>query len=476
MRPLVGAGKRGRLARAVGHSRISSSVHTVLATSVPVFRSTMLFSVRRSVLVLLLMMPLACRGEPDAALRVGRVAFTAEEVGRLPPEQLRSLADLAALGLVVARDEMGAVVEPLAERAAERARVNHLPWFLAAQEMELDEAQTQRAYEMNPEWELTVRHIVRLVPRWAGAEERQQAQQVVEEARRRALAGEDFSSLAGEFSEEPGAAERGGLLQPGREGAWVDPFWRAALALEPGQISPVVETEYGYHVLRLDDRQPVPFADANRASVLRRVIPESQASAAMQRWLATQEETLQPDRTAMLTARGLLQVGEAPDTLVLAHWPAGRQGGDTGRYTARDLALFRAALEGEELERLDRATDEGFMGRVIQDAQEAMWADVARDLGSPAPERAAEELRLTWQARATRWGEALGFRRGMNDEEIRAAALRALAGRGQEARIIRMELLGLRPLLWERYDVSGTALPSPTASSNSLTRKSETTG
>ena len=56
---------------------------------------------------------------------------------------------------------------------------------------------------------------------------------VAEEARQRALAGEDFAALAGEYSEEPGAAERGGLLQPGREGTWVDPFWQAALALVP---------------------------------------------------------------------------------------------------------------------------------------------------------------------------------------------------------------------------------------------------
>jgi hypothetical protein len=437
--------------------------------------SAKLAAALRCSLLLVLSLAAAC-SEPEAALRVGDVAYSGEEVGRLTPEQLRSLADLTALGLAVSRDEAGALIEPVAERAAERARANHLPWFLVAREVALDETQMRNAYFANPEWELTVRHIVRLVPRWAGAEERQQARATVEEARSRALAGEDFAALAGEYSEEPGAAERGGLLQPGREGSWVDPFWRAALALQPGQVSPVVETQYGYHVLRLDSREPVPIEDADRAAVLRRVIPEPQASDAMQRWLAEREGAVHTDRTAMLTARGLLQVGEAPDTLVLASWTAGHGIAEPGRYTARDLALWRASLDGEELERLDRASEEGFLGRVQQDAQEAMWADAARSLGAPTSGRVAEEVRLTWQARATRWGEVLGFRRGMSADEVRAAALRAQVARGQEARIARLELVGLRPLLWERYDVSGTEVPSAVAASSSPTRKSESTG
>ena len=52
------------------------------------------------------------------------------------------------------------------------------------------------------------------------------------------------------------------LLRPGREGSWVSEFWTAALALEPGEISPVTETQYGFHVLRLEDRRPVSFEEA----------------------------------------------------------------------------------------------------------------------------------------------------------------------------------------------------------------------
>ncbi|HEX9710833.1 MAG TPA: peptidyl-prolyl cis-trans isomerase, partial [Candidatus Thermoplasmatota archaeon] len=72
------------------------------------------------------------------------------------------------------------------------------------------------------------------------------------------------------LAEEPGGEARAGLLPPGREGAWVPEFWAAALALEPGELSPVAETQYGYHVLRLEGRTIVPFPEA-RSVVARRV-------------------------------------------------------------------------------------------------------------------------------------------------------------------------------------------------------------
>ena len=80
----------------------------------------------------------------------------------------------------------------------------------------------------------------------------------------------DFAETAATLSEEPGAEGRQGLLTPGREGSWVPEFWAAALALEPGQISPVTETQYGYHILRLEERAVVAFEEA-RTTVAREI-------------------------------------------------------------------------------------------------------------------------------------------------------------------------------------------------------------
>ena len=75
----------------------------------------------------------------------------------------------------------------------------------------------------------------------------------------RAKAGEDFAALANEFSQDPGnkgAADgvaQGGLYKDVPKGRMVAPFEAAALALEPGQISPeLVETDFGFHIIKLE--------------------------------------------------------------------------------------------------------------------------------------------------------------------------------------------------------------------------------
>ncbi len=79
-----------------------------------------------------------------------------------------------------------------------------------------------------------------------------------EEILNRAKSGEDFAKLANEFTEDPGNKGakdelQGGLYKDVTKGRMVKPFEEAALALEPGQVSPnLVESDFGYHIIKLE--------------------------------------------------------------------------------------------------------------------------------------------------------------------------------------------------------------------------------
>ena len=72
---------------------------------------------------------------------------------------------------------------------------------------------------------------------------------------RSAKAGADFAELAKKYSEDPGSKDNGGLYENFPRGQMVKPFEDAAFTVPVGGLSGVIETQFGYHILKVVDRQ-----------------------------------------------------------------------------------------------------------------------------------------------------------------------------------------------------------------------------
>lgn len=72
----------------------------------------------------------------------------------------------------------------------------------------------------------------------------------------RAKGGEDFAKLAAEYSDDPGSKGQGGDLGWATREAFVQPFAEALFGMTKGEIRGPVQTQFGYHIIRLDDVEP----------------------------------------------------------------------------------------------------------------------------------------------------------------------------------------------------------------------------
>ncbi|HEX6829629.1 MAG TPA: peptidylprolyl isomerase, partial [Burkholderiales bacterium] len=99
------------------------------------------------------------------------------------------------------------------------------------------------------------RHVLIRVHPGADAAQRQAARARIEEVLAKARKGGDFAELARKYSEDS-SASLGGDLGLFPRGRMVAPFDEAVFSLKAGQVSDVVETEYGYHVIKLEERIP----------------------------------------------------------------------------------------------------------------------------------------------------------------------------------------------------------------------------
>jgi peptidyl-prolyl cis-trans isomerase C len=122
-------------------------------------------------------------------------------------------------------------------------------------------------YEKNPDKfqqpeTVHAAHILVIVPQGSDEKAKAALKAKALEALKAARSGQDFATLARKYSDD-GSAQHGGDLGFFPRGQMVPAFEQAAFALKPGEISDLVETPFGFHIIKMIERRPggtVPFA------------------------------------------------------------------------------------------------------------------------------------------------------------------------------------------------------------------------
>src|SRR6185369_5002759 len=119
-------------------------------------------------------------------------------------------------------------------------------------------------------------HILIGIPQGADAATKQQAKAKADALLKDLKGGKDFAAAAKENSQDPGSAVNGGDLGFFEQGQMVPPFEQAAFALKPGEMSELVESQFGYHIIKVAEKQG------------QRVVPLDEAKGQIEQYLGQQ--------------------------------------------------------------------------------------------------------------------------------------------------------------------------------------------
>lgn len=145
-------------------------------------------------------------------------------------------------------------------------------------------------YEENKEGfveseKVRARHILIKVSPDVSDREKADAESKIQAVLKEARDGADFAELAKKNSECPSASQ-GGDLGYFTRGQMVKPFEEAAFTLEPGQISEIVETQFGYHIILVQDKKPRRQLELEEVSdQIRKALYDEEVEIALEKWL-----------------------------------------------------------------------------------------------------------------------------------------------------------------------------------------------
>jgi peptidyl-prolyl cis-trans isomerase D len=235
--------------------------------------------------------------------------------------------------------------------------------------------------------EVRARHILFKVAPDASADDKAAARKTAAEVLAKAKGGADFAELAKQYSQDASASNGGDLGRFGH-GVMTPAFESAAFALEPGQISDIVETPFGLHIIKLEEKVPehTEPLDAVRASIVEALKTQEGRQIALKKVEEAHEKLLDGKDIAQVAADAGLNV-QSPS-------PFGRNEAIAGLGQRPEL-IKEAFL-----------TEAGEVGEIVTDPSGYIMFSVDERLPSAIPDLSAVRPKVEADLRYARAGDA----------------------------------------------------------------------
>lgn len=282
----------------------------------------------------------AVTSHTNVLARAGGHEFTVDQAAALvaphkqipaEPDVVNAVANLwvdyVLLATAAAQDsslksvDMALLLRPYLDQA--------IVWKLREKVISVDTALTDESLRADfekeqPGLQVRARHILLSLPADATPAQRDSVTKLAQELRARAAGGEDFAALARQYSQD-GSAAQGGDLGLFAKGQMVAPFEEAAFKLNVGDVSDVVETPFGLHIIKVEERHLPDFEE----------VKDSFRQGAVQRREQEAEEKYINDLTAPLEIE--LQDGAIENAKEIAGNPGMQL---RGRAASRPLVRY----------------------------------------------------------------------------------------------------------------------------------------
>jgi hypothetical protein len=318
-------------------------------------------------------------------LKVDEAATMLAANPQLPatPDLVREVAerwvDYTLLATAYAEDSSLAVLDldKLTQQQRDQMVVARLFQSAVKVDTAYSDAQLEQAWQTQGGGvQVHARHILLRAPADATPAQRDSVHRLAESIRQQAAGGADFAALARQYSEDPGSKAQGGELPVFGRGQMTPAFEDAAFKLDSGQISPVVETPFGYHIIKSEGRHQEALGE--RKEQFRQFLVQNGQRQATQKFV----DSL---RTA---ANVKVESGAAAQVKEMAKNPGkqvrGRAAERTlatfrgGQVTAGDLQQLMAGAPPEALQQLSSAPDSTVDGILKDQATQRLLLVEAR--------------------------------------------------------------------------------------------------